>query len=379
MMTAPLASIGITLMTGAWGFADGFFVVSWPGAFWSFTLAGVACLLLYAARRGPGRMTGALGDALAIAAAMVLLQLALPVLMAHLHRIPMASSLAVPIATVLGLRAGADAAGSLILDTREGAKVFALTWEMAALPSLLRLLLGAAISGGMAALPANALLIALAGAARASLLVLLIAGGARLSLVYEPAVTLLSLSPLALLLRTSPRRGPGRRGAGTTRRGGPIVATAALILSGACLGLAWGHRDTGSASEGRVLIDESRSDWEWTDQPFDHTRYGQRSVYNYGLWKSWIELHYPTRVTRFVPTQSDLRDTDVVIVKTPTAPYDADTIARLERFVRRGGGLYLIGDHTNLFGMSAVLNAVAAPYGIAFLHDDTFPLDHEAI
>jgi hypothetical protein len=45
--------------------------------------------------------------------------------------------------------------------------------------------------------------------------------------------------------------------------------------------------------------------------------------------------------------------------------------------VSRGGGLYLIGDHTNLFGMSTVLNAIAAPYNLAFEFDDTFPLNHE--
>jgi len=67
----------------------------------------------------------------------------------------------------------------------------------------------------------------------------------------------------------------------------------------------------------------------------------------------------------------------VLVIKTPTSPYDLETIGRIERFVRRGGGLYLIGDHTNLFGMSTVLNGVAAPYGIRFNFDDTFPLDHE--
>ena len=60
---------------------------------------------------------------------------------------------------------------------------------------------------------------------------------------------------------------------------------------------------------------------------------------------------------------------DVLIIKTPEEPIpDAETAA-IERFVRRGGGLLLVGDHTNLLGMGTHLNALSAKHGIQFRYD----------
>ena len=44
-------------------------------------------------------------------------------------------------------------------------------------------------------------------------------------------------------------------------------------------------------------------------------------------------------------------------------------VAAIDRFVRRGGGLLLVGDHTNLLGMGTHLNALSARYGIRFRYD----------
>ncbi|MGH9870300.1 MAG: hypothetical protein ACREAA_19360, partial [Candidatus Polarisedimenticolia bacterium] len=151
-----------------------------------------------------------------------------------------------------------------------------------------------------------------------------------------------------------------------------------LAVAAAAAGAATGWHPAGSARGGTVVIDESHSNWEWTDIPFDTRLYGQRSLYNYALWKDWIELHHQTRVVRSPLTAADLQSASVLVIKTPTSPYDRDTVRLIERFVRNGGGLWLIGDHTNLYGMSAVLNRVAAPYGLSFAYDDLFPLDHES-
>ncbi|HKY32532.1 MAG TPA: DUF4350 domain-containing protein, partial [Candidatus Polarisedimenticolia bacterium] len=157
-----------------------------------------------------------------------------------------------------------------------------------------------------------------------------------------------------------------------------LAAAAAVACSGALLlGGWWGWQPAGRKAAGRVVIDESRSGWEPAAGSFDHARYGQRSLYNYALWRAWIELHYDVRVSSEPLSAEDLEAADVLIVKTPTRPYDDGAAARIERFVRAGGGLWLIGDHTNLFGMSTVLNRLARPYGLRFELDDTFPLDHE--
>ena len=56
-------------------------------------------------------------------------------------------------------------------------------------------------------------------------------------------------------------------------------------------------------------------------------------------------------------------------LQTPEEPIPADEAAAIDRFVRRGGGLLLVGDHTNLLGMGTHLNALSARYGIRFRYD----------
>jgi len=58
-----------------------------------------------------------------------------------------------------------------------------------------------------------------------------------------------------------------------------------------------------------------------------------------------------------------------MVLKTPTRPYAAEELDALERFVERGGGLWLIGDHTNIFGMSSNLNLVARRFGLRYRYD----------
>ncbi len=376
IVTPRLRVVGALLMALAWGFLDGFYVEPRPGLFWAFTVSGFACFLLAGGERrtagGASRLAAAAAAPASIAALLVALQCVLPVIASHLHAIPGAGRAAAAVLSAAGLDAGVDGGGALLLPAAPGARAFRMTWEAAAGPSLARIL-----PALLVAAPARSWrLIAIVsgyGACRLVAMALVIAGGARVPLLYEPAVTLVGFLPLASMALG----GPGS-GYAPERRARPWAHAVAMLATGAVLlGTAWGYRNPGRPGEGRVLVDESHSDWEWTEPPFDHTRYGQRSLYNYGLWRTWIGLHYPTRVTSRTPGESDLDGTDVLIIKTPTSPYDEETIARIERFVRRGGGLYLIGDHTNLFGMSTVLNGVAAPYGIRFNFDDTFPLDHE--
>jgi len=369
-----LSAFGALLMALAWGFIDGFFVEPWPVGFWLSSACGLVCMLAAARRDRLGATVPwgaeAVARPLGIAALLTLLECLLPLLACHLHAIEGAGRAAAAMLSVLGLGAGVDGAGTLLVPTAAGARAFSITWEAAAAPSLARIAVAMLVArrGEEAARLIGA--IVAYGWCRLLAMALVVAAGARLPLLYEPAVTLITFLPLALVAP----RDAGRRAA----HGRPILRAAApLALGAACIGAMWGYRDPGRPGAGRVLIDESHSDWEWTEPPFDHARYGQRSLYNYGLWRAWIGLHYPTVVTSRTPRETDLAGTDVLVIKTPTSPYDLETIGRIERFVRRGGGLYLIGDHTNLFGMSTVLNGVAAPYGIRFNFDDTFPLDHE--
>jgi hypothetical protein len=150
------------------------------------------------------------------------------------------------------------------------------------------------------------------------------------------------------------------------------VACAGLILA---VGSAQLWQDPGERKPGRVVIDEFHSDWEKADLPMVKDVFGVKTVYNYGFFKEFLEKHFSSVRTSDTAIDSALLDqTDVLILKTPTKPYSPEEVAAVRQFVESGGGLWLIGDHTNIFGMNTYLNQVGSQWGIYFNADAVSPL-----
>lgn len=150
------------------------------------------------------------------------------------------------------------------------------------------------------------------------------------------------------------------------------VACAGLVLVVGAVQL-W--QDPGERKPGRVVIDEFHSDWEKADLPMVKDVFGVKTVYNYGFLKEFLEKHFSSVQTSNTAIDSGLLDhTDVLILKTPTKPYSSEEVAAVRQFVDSGGGLWLIGDHTNIFGMNTYLNQVGSQWGIYFNADAVSPL-----
>jgi hypothetical protein len=66
---------------------------------------------------------------------------------------------------------------------------------------------------------------------------------------------------------------------------------------------------------------------------------------------------------------------DVLILKIPTEAFSVAEIQAITEFVRGGGGLFLIGDHTNVFGSSTYLNPLARHFGFRFRYDCLFDVE----
>ena len=66
---------------------------------------------------------------------------------------------------------------------------------------------------------------------------------------------------------------------------------------------------------------------------------------------------------------------DILIIKCPTKPFSQEEINAIVKFVHEGGGLWLIGDHTNVFGMNTYLNSISRKFGINFNYDSTNDLN----
>jgi hypothetical protein len=157
---------------------------------------------------------------------------------------------------------------------------------------------------------------------------------------------------------------------------GGLVCAAAAALTAAVL---WDP--VGTRKEGRVIFEEFNPDpdkvWERTDKPFDTKWYGHDSGYTYYCIYDYLGHHYDaSRLTRQIDDDA-LRDCDVLVLKTPTRPfYSTGEIASIRRFVERGGGLLLIGEHTDVYGVNERLNVVARQFGFRFVPDCLFGMGY---
>jgi hypothetical protein len=152
-----------------------------------------------------------------------------------------------------------------------------------------------------------------------------------------------------------------------------IRLAAVLAMSASML---WMVHFGGTEKAGRIAIDASHSDWEWTDVPLNQEYFGTKSTYNMWSLMGTLKEAFAEVVPIKGPCLDDdtLKNYDVLVLKTPTQPYTASEVAAVHRFVHAGGGLLLIGDHTNIFGMSGYLNSVCGEFGVQFMSDAAFEL-----
>jgi len=140
-----------------------------------------------------------------------------------------------------------------------------------------------------------------------------------------------------------------------------------------CFGWLWDP--AGRRKEGRILVDEFHSTWEPIDRPFDMEWYGEQSGYNYACIYDYCSRFY--RMGRLQARIDDaaVQDCDVLVIKVPTSRYAPEEVAALERFVKKGGGLLLIGEHTNVFDTGTHINDIARRFGFRFRYDCLFDID----
>jgi len=167
------------------------------------------------------------------------------------------------------------------------------------------------------------------------------------------------------------------------------IAFAAVLMSVFCLTSAAVFLDGGTRKDGRVLVDEIHSVWEFSTLKLDKDWYGENSTYNAYSMIEWLKDSYHVdRITspsykdwnvsgaqKVTPdvisdslTYDILKNYDILIIKTPShyQPAEVDAIVR---FVENGGGLFLIGDHTNFAGTGTNLNQISKQFGIEFGFD----------
>lgn len=131
----------------------------------------------------------------------------------------------------------------------------------------------------------------------------------------------------------------------------------------------------GARKNERVMVDEFHSTWERTDRPFDTEWYGQDSGYNYACIYDYCSRFYNmSRLTAAID-KTTLNNCDVLIVKVPTSRYASEEVSIIEDFVKQGGGLILLGEHTSVFDSGTYINDIAKIFGFKFRYDCLFDMD----
>jgi len=210
-------------------------------------------------------------------------------------------------------------------------------------------------------------------------LILLYLNLKQFSLFWNPWVTILTFAPLIfLLLKFIPLKEDLTENPLVLEL--PVITKKCLVLIGCSfvgaflLIGAWVFQDSGEIKRGRILIDEKHSDWEWTTRKYDTDWYGEKSGYNYYCLADYLHYYYQVD-TNFKPITAELlKNYDILIIKTPTSSFSSAEIESIRDFVKAGSGLFLIGDHTNVFGTSSYLNPLAQKFGLYFNYDATYDL-----
>ncbi len=138
----------------------------------------------------------------------------------------------------------------------------------------------------------------------------------------------------------------------------------------------------GGRKDGRVMVVERHSKWEPTTKPYDTKWFVEpkrafrdvNSGYNYARIYRYLGQYY--EMSRLLEKDKIDDDTlakcDVLVIKTPTERYSPEEAAAVTRFVEQGGGLLLIGDHTNFERSSTIMNDITRPMGFIFRDDLLF-------
>ena len=165
------------------------------------------------------------------------------------------------------------------------------------------------------------------------------------------------------------------RGLNTVPAWRPVAAAALIGAAVAVFVVGAGWEPTGARKAGRVAVEEGHSKWEPTTRAMDTEWYGHDSGYNYACMYDYLTRFYEMSRLEKPVDDAVLKDLDVLVIKTPTLMYKDEEIQAIERWVKQGGGLVLIGEHTDVFHTGESASAITRRFGFEFRYDCLFGID----
>lgn len=284
---------------------------------------------------------------------------------------------------IFGLSSSFDK-NSVILKSSEGIIAVSTTWESLGLYPMLNILVGSIIvlilfSRKMKREILILFLIVISyGILRYLIILFFISDSSSISILWKPQWVILSFVFLPMILMKyfnfEEKKIERINLNFDTFRPKHALVLFLLSLSAFSFTGFWGFNDRGERKKGRILIDEAHSNWEWTEQVYDTEWYGEKSGYNYYCLRDSLNHYYYVEINKEEISSQLLDKHDILMIKTPTNSFSDREILAIKDFVKKGGGLFLIGDHTNVFGMGTYLNQIARIFGFRFKYDATYDL-----
>jgi hypothetical protein len=199
---------------------------------------------------------------------------------------------------------------------------------------------------------------------------------------------LASLTLVAVLVACACRRAPGSA-SGSARASRTVFAVSLLLTVAGLLAaglpplsrpaeparLAGPEGSHGPGEPSVLLYPRGFLDWRVPD--FDQV--GLVNAGMFGLFRRSLERQACASGGRVTVADEaisvdDLARVGVVVVINPTEGLGKVEVEALERFVQAGGGLLVLGDHTNIGGSMEHLNSILAFTGIRFNFDSAIPM-----
>lgn len=173
-------------------------------------------------------------------------------------------------------------------------------------------------------------------------------------------------------LEHGPAKGVAGRVAGAT-----VAARWSAVVALAWIPLGLEARVPDESSPSRVVVDDRFiGEWGPAARLLDDEWYGDFSTYGFASAVEFLGHEFPVVVNTTKPyTDEYLKDFDVLLMRTPVLDLPSAEVEAIRRFVRRGGGILVVGDHTNLMRMNDRLNALVEGSGIRFRSDSTMTAD----
>ena len=188
-----------------------------------------------------------------------------------------------------------------------------------------------------------------------------------MELIYVALLLLLCVGAACRRRRTVPARRPRWR---TALPALILVFASALALSWlpeAAPGRAWSERRT-------ILLVDHELLGSWST-PADSAPGAAFSGATFGLFPEYAGAAGHRIVTGTEITDERIDGVDLVVIINPGARFSDEVVDRLHTFVRAGGGLLVLGDHTNMGGIMDAVNDLTAPLGLSLAFDSAVSLD----